>query len=155
MRWNGRLPNGPRTCNKEKLLSPNYCQSLVYVFWLDNAVFHLILSNGQVVTRLGLSYSNARALNQIIDHELPDRPPWRKVPICLQGSEDTFYLYHRDVMECLRALWSKPSLCGDRMYAPQKQFADHHHHEQLRNEMNTGDWWWKTQVSTWSFSVCE
>ncbi|KAF8586710.1 hypothetical protein K439DRAFT_1614939 [Ramaria rubella] len=99
-----------------------------------------------VVSRLGLMYPNARGLNQIIDHELPERPPWRKLPIQITGTSETFYLYHRDVMECLRSLWSNPALCTNRMYTPERQYSDAQRWEQLRNKMNTGDWWWKMQV---------
>ncbi|KAF8583136.1 hypothetical protein K439DRAFT_1292419, partial [Ramaria rubella] len=87
----------------------------------ENALTKL-LTVPRVATHLGLTYTNACALNQVIDHELPDFPGWRKVPIQMQGSQEVFYLYHRDVLECLHALWTNPSLAMNLMYAPQKQF---------------------------------
>ncbi|KAF8579423.1 hypothetical protein K439DRAFT_1620543 [Ramaria rubella] len=99
-----------------------------------------------VVSHLGLSYHNAHGLNQLINHKLPDQPPWCKLPITLEGSNETFYLYHHNIMECIHALWGNPALCTNQMYAPQRQFADQHHQEPLHNEMNTSEWWCKTQM---------
>ncbi|KAF8582511.1 hypothetical protein K439DRAFT_1618211 [Ramaria rubella] len=105
-----------------------------------------LLSVPGVAHCLSLTFHNARALNQVIDHELPCHPPLRKVPICLAGTHETFHLYHCNVMECIHELWRRPLLCVNQMYAPQKHFTDNRDCDQLRNELNTGEWWWKTQL---------
>jgi hypothetical protein len=85
-------------------------------------------------------------LNQVIDHKLPDHGQWKKVPISLEGSEEVFYLYHHDMAKCLRALWANPALTKNRKYAPEKHYVNSDKTEQIPHEMETGNWWWETQV---------
>ncbi|KAF8573203.1 hypothetical protein K439DRAFT_1625236 [Ramaria rubella] len=40
----------------------------------------------------------------------------------------------------------QPGAVYNQMYTPEQQYSNAQRREQLHNEMNTGDWWWKTQV---------
>lgn len=94
--------------------------------------------------RLGLSYHNARALNQSID-ELPALASWDLTKLTLDG-EEPFDLYHRDPVECLKALWANPVFMPYMSFEPERQYTDAAKKARRVNETKTGDFWWETQV---------
>ncbi|KAF8871151.1 hypothetical protein BD779DRAFT_1680609 [Infundibulicybe gibba] len=94
--------------------------------------------------KLGLSYKNSRELNQIIDTDLPnDRPRFERRDIKIAG--ETFDIFYRNPLECVKALFADPEFAGDLLLRPERHFADASKTDQLYHEMNTGRWWWDTQ----------
>jgi hypothetical protein len=65
---------------------------------------------------------------------------------------ETVELWLRDPVECVRELFSNPTFKEDIKYGPQKVYTDESRTERIYNEMWTGKWWWKMQVS-WSESI--
>lgn len=122
--------------------------------------------------KLGLSFHNAATLNAKID-ALPTRAKWYTTKLKIDpASEEEFELWHRDPEECIRALYGNPTFAEHLLFAPIREFADdgctcHLHDDDMPgmqppegpfcdgscgedraySEMNTADWWWKTQVS--------
>lgn len=61
-------------------------------------------------------------------------------------ANESFDLYARDIVECLRALWADPEFLPFLQFEPEKHFADDDHSVRMFHDMHTGDWWWSTQV---------
>ncbi|KAH7903095.1 hypothetical protein BJ138DRAFT_1021154 [Hygrophoropsis aurantiaca] len=111
------------------------------------SAFTTFLDIEGVREKLQLSYNNSRALNQIIDHELPALADWSKSIIHVDGLEDDFELYMRDPVEIIKALWANPAYLEYMTYAPERHFSDDAKKDRMYDEMTSGDWCWKTQVS--------
>ncbi|KAI0088972.1 hypothetical protein BDY19DRAFT_1006916 [Irpex rosettiformis] len=93
---------------------------------------------------LDLSYKNSRELNRIIDHQLPShRPRFQRAEIELEGS--TFDVYYRDVIACIRALFTDKSFAPYLVFAPERHYSDERQENRLYHDMHTGKWWWTTQ----------
>jgi hypothetical protein len=99
-----------------------------------------------VTNKLGLSYKNARALHQKIDHELPGVTPWRRSVIQISGINEEFELFMRDPVESIKELWANPAYLEHLTYAPERRFADEEKSERIYDELMSGDWAWETQV---------
>ncbi|THH32704.1 hypothetical protein EUX98_g1491 [Antrodiella citrinella] len=96
--------------------------------------------------RLALSYKNSVQLNQIIDTHLPTRRPrFRREEIVVEAAQESFDIYFRDVLDCVKALFGDPEFAPHLVFAPEKHFADEEHKERLYHDMHTGRWWWATQ----------
>lgn len=107
--------------------------------------FSLMIHFYQFCERLGLSFKTAKELDTLIDNELPGRPPFQHHGIEFDGkSLDTFL---RDIIPCVRALWSDPELAPYLILAPERHYADKDRTVRLFFDMHTGRWWWRTQVS--------
>jgi hypothetical protein len=91
-------------------------------------------------------------LNKIIDTKLPGRPQFKRQEI-VQGGE-VLEFYSRDIIECLRALWGDPDFSGDLIVEPERLYADEDMVIRIYHEMNTGKWWWETQVRVSNFRHC-
>ena len=63
----------------------------------------------------------------------------------MQSSEVLEY-YARDIIECLRALWGDPDFDDDLIVEPERLYADEEMTIRVYHDMNTGKWWWDTQV---------
>ncbi|KAG1722588.1 uncharacterized protein EDB91DRAFT_1063867, partial [Suillus paluster] len=74
--------------------------------------------------KLGLSYENARALHQKIDHKLPGVTPWRRSVIQISGINEEFKLFMRDPVKSIKELWANPAYLEHLTYAPEHRFAD-------------------------------
>jgi Plavaka transposase len=98
----------------------------------------------KVVDRLGLSYRNANELNNIIDKELPGRPAFTCWDFSI-GNE-TLHFYHRNIIECIRTLYSDPEFARDMVFVPERHYTDCERTCRVYSEMHTGDWWWAVQV---------
>jgi hypothetical protein len=94
--------------------------------------------------KLGLSYRNSQELNKIID-SLPSRPKFHRDEIQVAG--EVFEVYHRDIIECIKALFGDPEFTDHLIFAPEKHSIQKEN-DVLRvyHEMHTGRWWWETQV---------
>lgn len=98
----------------------------------------------QIVEKLGLSYSNTRELNIIIDRKLPSRPPFKCREVVVDGQ--AFDVYFRDVMACVRGLFGDPEFSQHLKTAPERHYLDRNKTIRRYGEMHTGNWWWSTQV---------
>ena len=65
-------------------------------------------------------------------------------------SGEVVEFYMRDIVECLRALWGDPEFDGDLILEPERLYADEDMTIRIYHEMNTGKWWWDTQVASLS-----
>lgn len=60
-------------------------------------------------------------------------------------------LWFRDPVECVQELISNPLFCEKMVYGPEQLYKDEEMKEEVWNVMNTGEWWWKMQVSCRTF----
>ncbi|GJF00687.1 hypothetical protein PsYK624_169850 [Phanerochaete sordida] len=96
-----------------------------------------------VKEKLGLSYSNANELNRIIDTRLHGRAPrFKRAKVEMAG--ESFDLYFRDILECVRALYGNPDFARYLVFQPEKVYSEANN-ERLYHDMYTGTWWWATQ----------
>ncbi|KAI0661142.1 hypothetical protein C8Q70DRAFT_932203 [Cubamyces menziesii] len=106
------------------------------------------LMSVQLVERLDLSYKTTQELEKIVDMQLSSgRPRFVRQEIELDG--ETFEVYFRDVVECIKALFSDPELAPFLLLVPERHYADADRTVRVYFEMNTGKWWWVTQVQVW------
>lgn len=94
---------------------------------------------------LGLSYTNSRELNAIIDN-LPGRPEFTKSEIEVDGEK--FEMYHRDILECIKSLIGDPEFADKLKLVPERHYLDKDHMNRMYSNIHTGKWWWKVQVHT-------
>jgi hypothetical protein len=116
---------------------PKKLKSIAYIF--------LLFSKFQ--ERLGLSYRNSRELNKLVDN-LPQRPHFQRGDIRI-GTE-VIEVYHRDIMQCLKALYGDPEFASFLKFRPEKHFTTSEQNGQESrqyHEMHTAKWWWKTQIA--------
>ncbi|KAF9790566.1 hypothetical protein BJ322DRAFT_999138 [Thelephora terrestris] len=110
----------------------------------STALSELLGING-LANKLGLSFSTADELNRVIDRKLSNRlPKFVQEELTLAGQ--TYEFYHRDIIQCIRALYGDPELAGLLAYVPEKHFTGPDKKTQIYSEMNTGKWWWTRQV---------
>ncbi|THU87904.1 hypothetical protein K435DRAFT_680843 [Dendrothele bispora CBS 962.96] len=103
-----------------------------------------LLSIPKLVEKLELSFSSANELNSIIDKNLPSRPEFKTETIIVHG--EAFEVYFRDILECVKALFSEPDFAPYMKYAPEKHFTDGTRKSRMYHDMHTGEWWWSRQV---------
>ena len=65
---------------------------------------------------------------------------------------ESFELYARDIIECIRALWADPEFLPYLVFEPERHYADDDHTIRMYHDMNTGKWWWATQVRKMSYT---
>jgi hypothetical protein len=61
-------------------------------------------------------------------------------------SGEVLEFYSRDIIACLRALWGDPDFGDDLILEPERLYADEDMMIRIYHDMNTGKWWWDTQV---------
>jgi hypothetical protein len=94
--------------------------------------------------KLGLSYHNSQELDKIID-SLPKRPKFKRDEI--QVADEIFEVYHRNIVECIQALYGDPAFADHMAFAPEKHSIEQGDNVfRMYHEMHTGKWWWETQV---------
>ncbi|KAI0041099.1 hypothetical protein FA95DRAFT_1501909 [Auriscalpium vulgare] len=93
--------------------------------------------------RLGLSFKSSKDLNNIIDCQLPAVPEFKSEEIVVDG--ETFEVFFRDVLECIKMLYSNPDFLQHMSFAPERHYADDDLTVRLYHQMHTGTWWWKIQ----------
>jgi Plavaka transposase len=76
----------------------------------------------QIVKKLGLSYSNTRELNNIIDKKLPGCPPFKCQEVVVDGQ--VFDIYFRDVIACVHGLFGDPEFSQHLKTAPECHYLD-------------------------------
>ena len=83
-----------------------------------------------------------REMNKKIDMELPGRPRFRRFTARVSG--ETFPFYGRNVLKCIKSVYSDPELLPDLVFGPVEEYTDESKTERKYNEIHTGEWWWKT-----------
>lgn len=87
---------------------------------------------------------------------LPTGPEWKRVIISVLGDEidrdgklveEELELWMRDPVECIRELMQNPTFKDSMEYVPERIYKDAEGKVRVYEEMWTGDWWWKIQVS--------
>lgn len=96
---------------------------------------------------MDLSFKNMWELNQIIDHELESTATWQSTRFMVDGVTEELEIAHRDPLELLKELVGMPAFCEKMLLAPEQHWTDDRCKERVYNEMNTGNWWWRKQVS--------
>ncbi|KAG1763412.1 hypothetical protein EDD22DRAFT_979391 [Suillus occidentalis] len=109
----------------------------------SSMAFSDLLSIDGVSECLGLSYTNSRELNGIIDKQLPGCPKFQWEQVIVAG--EAFDIYYRDVLECIKALFGDPDFADYLVFAPQRHYMDDDETVRLYSDMHTGRWWWNTQ----------
>lgn len=61
---------------------------------------------------------------------------------------EVFEVYFRDILQCIEALFGDPEFAPVLLLVPERHYADANHTIRVYFDMNTGKWWWATQVST-------
>ncbi|KAF9533674.1 hypothetical protein CPB83DRAFT_890141 [Crepidotus variabilis] len=108
----------------------------------STALSELLSING-LVEALGLSYKNTNELNKIIDKSLPHRPAFKRQEFVVVG--ESFELFGRDIVECLRALWGNPEFLPYLVFEAKHHYVDEDQTIWLFHDTHTGRWWWDTQ----------
>src|SRR5882757_89785 len=104
----------------------------------------------QLQEKLGLSYKNSSELNKIVD-SLPSHPKFHWSEIVVGG--ETLDVYHRDIIECIRALYGDPELTPHLIFKPERHYVDEDWTTRVYSDMHTGKWWWETQVRIHLYSL--
>ncbi|KAG1873158.1 hypothetical protein F4604DRAFT_1654403 [Suillus subluteus] len=109
----------------------------------SSTAFSELVSIEGLSEMIGLSFKNAHELNKIIDHKLPGRPKFKREQIII--ANEAFDVYYRDIIECIKALFSDPNFADFLVFAPERHYADEDETVHLYHEMHTGKWWWNSQ----------
>ena len=100
----------------------------------------------QVPSGLGLSYNNMDQLYKRLN-ELPMKAEWHETKISLvEDPNEEHIVQYRNILECIKSLWSDPLVVDKLVCRPEKMYADNTRKSRLYNEMWTGQWWNKMQV---------
>jgi hypothetical protein len=106
------------------------------------------------IRSLGLSFHNNHSLLQKVD-ALPQQPAWKCEVIEVRGDlvnkdgdaiTEELEIWHRDLVDCVRALIGNTTLNDHITYAPVQLYEDETCEVRVYEGMETGDWWWDTQV---------
>ncbi|KAJ7055343.1 hypothetical protein C8F01DRAFT_1111491 [Mycena amicta] len=109
-----------------------------------STAFSELLSISGLADALNLTYRTSRELNQVIDDNLPSgRPVFERHEIVMGG--ESFDVFSRPILPCLRALFGDPDFTEDLVFAPERHYADADKTDRMYYDMHTGKWWWATQ----------
>ena len=98
----------------------------------------------QIQELLSLSYKNTKELNKIVDQQLPRRPEFHRSVVVVDGM--SFDVYFRDIIECIKVLYGDPEFAPYLVFVPEKHYLDKKGGIRLYHDLQTGRWWWSTQV---------
>jgi len=123
----------------EFMAIPGVCTSLALslVEWPSNAF--------QIQERLQLSFKSTQELNRIIDNMLPGRPPFMRHEVLID--DKICEVYYRDIIGCIRTLFGDPDFASALVFQPEKHYVDEKKEKRMYHDIQTGRWWWHTQVS--------
>ncbi|KAH9941883.1 uncharacterized protein BXZ73DRAFT_41443 [Epithele typhae] len=103
-----------------------------------------LLAIEDVAEKLSLSFKNSGELNRIIDSKMPPGPPpFQRHEVSIAG--ETFEMFFRDVLECIKALFGDPEFAPLLLLTPERHYSDEAHTDRVYFDMNTGKWWWAQQ----------
>ncbi|KAI0725932.1 hypothetical protein BC629DRAFT_1447429 [Irpex lacteus] len=103
-----------------------------------------LLGIDDVKDRLELSYKNAHQLDRLLDGLPSTRPSFVRGEVKVK--DKTFDFYFRDIIQCIRALFSDPEFAPHLVFVPERHYVDQGRTQRLYHDMHTGDWWWTTQT---------
>ncbi|KAG1731873.1 hypothetical protein EDD22DRAFT_788370 [Suillus occidentalis] len=109
----------------------------------SSTAFTELLAIDGLSERLDLSFKNSKELNKICDKDLPGRPKFKHEQIIVAG--EAFDVFYRDIVECIRSLYSDPDSTDFLIFKLQRHYADEDQTVRLFHDMHTGQWWWDTQ----------
>ncbi|KAH6901475.1 hypothetical protein BKA70DRAFT_1388344 [Coprinopsis sp. MPI-PUGE-AT-0042] len=109
----------------------------------SSTAFSELMAIEGVADRLGLSYRNSVQLNKKIDNHLSGRPGFTRQEVMSGG--EVCELYYRDVVACVRALFSDPDFAPYLVFAPERHYTGADKDCRVFHDMHTGKWWWATQ----------
>ncbi|KAG2046998.1 hypothetical protein BDR06DRAFT_985351 [Suillus hirtellus] len=109
----------------------------------SSTAFSELVSIEGLSEKIGLSFKNTWELNKIIDNELPGHPKFKHDQIVV--ANEAFDIYYRDIIECIKALFSDPNFADVLAFAPGCHYADKDEAIRLYHEMHTGKWWCNSQ----------
>jgi len=66
---------------------------------------------------------------------------------------EAFEMYSRNIIDCIKSIFGDPEFTSQLILSPEKHYADADKTQRLYHEMNTGKWWWNTQVSAFILHV--
>ena len=75
---------------------------------------------------------------------LPGHPVFKCRELVIGG--ETFELYFRDILSCIRTIYGDPELAQDLVVTPERHFTNIEQTDHVYSEMHTGDWRWSVQV---------
>ncbi|EKM50269.1 uncharacterized protein PHACADRAFT_213996 [Phanerochaete carnosa HHB-10118-sp] len=58
---------------------------------------------------------------------------------------EAFNIYYRNMIECVRALYSEPEFAAHLVFLSEQHYSDADHTLRLFHEVHTGKWWWAAQ----------
>ncbi|KAJ3520504.1 hypothetical protein NMY22_g12728 [Coprinellus aureogranulatus] len=108
-----------------------------------STAFSDLLAIPGVAEALNLSYRNTQQLNSIIDTHLPSQPKFHRHKVVV--ANESFELYSRDVLDCIRALWADPEFVPHLIVEPERHYLDEDETIRAYHDMHTGKWWWAIQ----------
>lgn len=107
--------------------------------------FLLIFTMAKVAEALHLSFKNSHKLNTIINKLPLAQPQFKRYKIIVAG--ESFEVYFQDILECIRLLYGDLEFAPLLLLVPEKHYTDGTCQVCVYFDMNTGKWWWVTQVS--------
>jgi hypothetical protein len=99
-------------------------------------------------------WKNNRALVKDID-KLPHGPKWDAHNVNIgEGSHKRVHIvFKRNVLDVVKELIGNPRFKEFMRYAPKRHWTSNRRKFRVYDEMWSGDWWWRTQVSTVIYCV--
>ena len=115
----------------------------VQSFWVCSS------ANVRQVNARPLSFQTGAALCDRLSQLPNPGPGWMaKELIPNNGTpSDPVILFYRDPVDIVKMFLSSPSFSEHLDFAPSCMWEDENMESRLYNEISTGDWWWRTQVS--------
>ena len=103
------------------------------------------------------SFANKRAFLQYID-SLPKGPEWICQQMEITGEQDSngnaqteiLNLWYRDPVECVKEILQNPAFRENQVYVPRWLSRNPDGTNREFSEMCTAEWWWETQVGSFS-----
>ena len=72
--------------------------------------------------------------------QLPNAlPKFKRAVVTIQ--QESFDIYFRDVIECVRALYGNPKFAQYLVFTPERHYSDADHTVRLYHDMHTAKWW--------------
>lgn len=108
----------------------------------------------QTQNRIQPSFKNKYEFFKKID-QLPVGPDFTPKTVTITGDlldqhgarmKEEVELWVRDPIECIRELLGNPMFREHTVYQPRRVYTSEARTSRVYDEMDTGDWWWDTQV---------
>jgi hypothetical protein len=100
------------------------------------------------VKKRPFSFANGAALVDRLQSSLASKPRWQALKMTPEFGSPTgeVVLYHRNPLDAIKVLLSRPKLGIDMAFTPRRSWIDSNgFRERIYSEMFSGDWAWRTQ----------